>query len=649
MVVVRRQIRGRGAPLPAVPPAVPPAAVLGGGPSQRLGVQAGVLGYSGWRRGPVSGVPPSWARLNEILPSAPSPAAGPVPRPCVAARSRRARWPLTTVRRAPRRSPPARREPAFVPERKKNPWYSRMPRARVFSLCPAYPRRQGGPGYPCPALAVGRIHAPASALSPGPLAGRVSGRSRRAAGAGLAGSGVAGSCGVSRVAFSCGAFSCGGASGAVRGAAVAVARAGLGSGGLGGRLGSGWCRAGPGGAGWAGPAVAGAAGSGLSGRRVGRLFGAVRRHVCAPIAHRPESGATRSGGRPGVRGRSPPPCPRASRRPWLAVPGFCALFVRLPPRRALGLCALRALRLRRATRVRSLRSPLRALAPVFAAGLRALAPSALPLGGRSVGVPLVPGARSWRAFRRSLRRAGGGFLGSLAFFGGVSWLVRLWWFLVVARFSPRPGGVGWSVRPCGRARAAGACAPRRARSRARSSWSVFRALVAPLRSRRRGLAGAGSRWPSSPAPGARGGCGRFPSRWPPLVGCRSPRRRALAVAGGFVAGRVAVVAAAGPAGCAAFVPQLAALVGCWPGCRSRWLVRGARRALAVRAPSPLLAALLCRRARAFGLAPCLAGRSRRLVLLPVARSRGPGPLSLRLAGAAPLPRRRPLSLSLSLF
>lgn len=46
-----------------------------------------------------------------------------------------------------------------------------MPRARVFSLCPAYPRRQGGAGFPCPRLAVGRIHAPASALSPWPLAG----------------------------------------------------------------------------------------------------------------------------------------------------------------------------------------------------------------------------------------------------------------------------------------------------------------------------------------------------------------------------------------------------------------------------------------------------------------------------------------------
>ena len=48
-----------------------------------------------------------------------------------------------------------------------------MPRARVFSFCPAYPRRQGGAGSPCPRLAVGRVPAPASALSPWPLAGRL--------------------------------------------------------------------------------------------------------------------------------------------------------------------------------------------------------------------------------------------------------------------------------------------------------------------------------------------------------------------------------------------------------------------------------------------------------------------------------------------
>ncbi|MDS4026123.1 MAG: hypothetical protein RKO25_03895 [Candidatus Contendobacter sp.] len=104
---------------------------------------------------------------------------------------------------------------------------------------------------------------------------------------------------------------------------------------------------------------------------------------------------------------------------------------------------------------------------------------------------------------------------------------------------------------------------------------------------------------------------------------------------GSLAGSVVV----GAAGCAAFVPPLARLVACWPGCRARWLARGSRRALAVRAPSRALAARLVRRARLFGLTPWCAGRSGRLVLLPVARSRGPGPLSLRLAGAARAPRR----------
>jgi len=64
-------------------------------------------------------------------------------------------------------------------------------------------------------------------------------------------------------------------------------------------------------------------------------------------------------------------------------------------------------------------------------------------------------------------------------------------------------------------------------------------------------------------------------------------------------------------------------------------VRGSRRALAVRCASPALAALVCRRARMFGLPPVRTGRSGRLVLLPVARSRRPGPLSLPLAGLPP--------------
>ena len=63
------------------------------------------------------------------------------------------------------------------------------------------------------------------------------------------------------------------------------------------------------------------------------------------------------------------------------------------PRAALGgLLALCALRCARATRVRSLRSPLRALAPVLAAGRRALAPSGAPLGVRGWGPSSLGGA-----------------------------------------------------------------------------------------------------------------------------------------------------------------------------------------------------------------------------------------------------------------
>lgn len=222
------------------------------------------------------------------------------------------------VPRAPRRSPPARREPVAAPPRKKNPWYSRRPRARVFSFCPAYPRRQGGAGYPCPRLAAGRIHAPRSALSPWPLAGRFVGRSRRAAGAGSAGSGVAGSCGVSR-----GAFSCGGAAGAVRGAAVAVARAGLGSGRLGGRLGAGRGWAGPVGSGRAGLAVAGAAGAGLSGAGVGRSAGrpALGPNLCRPW--RPQRPTVHPPREPRPH---PNPCP-----PWPVAPLPAALNPHQPP------------------------------------------------------------------------------------------------------------------------------------------------------------------------------------------------------------------------------------------------------------------------------------------------------------------------------
>ncbi|MEI2769413.1 MAG: hypothetical protein V9G98_01270 [Candidatus Competibacter sp.] len=82
----------------------------------------------------------------------------------------------------------------------------------------------------------------------------------------------------------------------------------------------------------------------------------------------------------------------------------------------------------------------------------------------------------------------------------------------------------------------------------------------------------------------------------------------------------------------AALPPLPLLVASVAGCRWRWLVRGCRRALAVRCSSPALAALVCRRARSFGLPPVRAGRSGRLVLLPAARVAPLSALTLRVSG-----------------
>ena len=93
-----------------------------------------------------------------------------------------------------------------------------------------------------------------------------------------------------------------------------------------------------------------------------------------------------------------PPYPR---RPWLL-----RSLRSLPAPRRGAFCAC-AVRLRRATRVRSLRSPLRALAPGFASGSTRSPPPALALGGGVLGLSVpFPVARSLRAFRRSLRRWG---------------------------------------------------------------------------------------------------------------------------------------------------------------------------------------------------------------------------------------------------
>ena len=87
------------------------------------------------------------------------------------------------------------------------------------------------------------------------------------------------------------------------------------------------------------------------------------------------------------------------------------------------------------------------------------------------------------------------------------------------------------------------------------------------------------------------------------------------------AGRSRRVARAGGLGGRLVVslPPLPLLVARVGGCRWRWLVRGGARCLAVRCPSRAVAALVCRRARAFGLPPVRAGRRGLLVLLPSTR------------------------------
>ena len=75
-------------------------------------------------------------------------------------------------------------------------------------------------------------------------------------------------------------------------------------------------------------------------------------------------------------------------------------------------------------------------------------------------------------------------------------------------------------------------------------------------------------------------------------------------------------------------------VGGWGFSRRPGGRRGGSRCLIVRCPSPALASLVCRRARAFGRPPERAGRRGLLVLLPASRPRGPSTLAVRV-GAGP--------------
>jgi hypothetical protein len=126
---------------------------------------------------------------------------------------------------------------------------------------------------------------------------------------------------------------------------------------------------------------------------------------------------------------------------------------------------------------------------------------------------------------------------------------------------------------------------------------------------------------------------RLALRRPVALCCLPFRVSCLLLAGGLPVSASSSLFPAALAGGAAALPVLVASVG---GCRWRWLVRGGSRCLAVRCSSLALAALVCRRARLFGLPPVRA--SARLVLLPVARV-APLALSARLAGLPARPGR----------
>lgn len=218
-------------------------------------------------------------------------------------------------------------------------------------------------------------------------------------------------------------------------------------------------------------------------------------------------------------------------------------------------------------------------------------------------------------------------VGFLGFSGCVG--VRCGWFLVAVvsvsgGFSWfRPAAVGSVVASAGRFGAGRWCLP--------LAGAGVRSVVFG-RCGRRGFRVVGCRV------GVCGGLvvvGRLSGGCPAVSGCGWAGLRRLG------AGRLPAVAGAGRsrcpacgrwlgAGVAVALPPLPVLVASVSGCRSRWLVRGCRRVLVVRCGSPALAALLCRRARAFGLPPLRV--SARLVLLPVARVVPPSPLSLRFGG-----------------
>lgn len=313
-----------------------------------------------------------------------------------------------------------------------------------------------------------------------------------------------------------------------------------------------------------------------------------------------------------------PPC-WTSRRPWLGIPAGrvrCAHV--FPPRRALGLFALVPFA------AGGHKGSLRRFAPLRPSSLpalcaRPLGPSAWGVGwGSFLSLSPAPGGR----FRRS---GGGGWW--LPLVAGV--LVGVRRGRLVSGFVSVSGGFSWCgasvgsvVASAGRFGTGRWCLPL-------AGAGVCSVVFG--RCGRRGFRVVGCRI------GVCGGLvvvGRLSGGCPAVSRCRWAGLRRLG------AGRLPAVAGAGRsrcpacgrwlgAGVAVALPPLPVLVASVSGCRSRWLVRGSRRALAVRCGSPALAALLCRRARAFGLPPFRAGRSGRLVLLPAVRV---APLSQRFGG-----------------
>lgn len=303
---------------------------------------------------------------------------------------------------------------------------------------------------------------------------------------------------------------------------------------------------------------------------------------------------------------------------------FASLTV-FPASRQGAFCAC-AVRLRRATRVRSLRFP--ASRPLHPASLPALCARPLWRCRSGGGVGAVP-ASLWRAPGALSAAPGGGGVGgsrwSLGLCGGVPWLCSRCLVLPVScRSFP------WRcVRPAVGSRP-GAVPP----------W-VCRSAVPPARCRGLSPSRGSARSPPRPALRCLGvgvcRCVRVfarCARCPVASRCRCRFARACRRAG---------------RGCVpwcllgALRVSLPVLVACVGGCRWRWLVRGGARCLVVRCRSRALAVLVCRRARAFGLPPLRAGRSGRLVLLPAARPRGPSALSVRL-GTGPAALSAPQSL-----